>query len=591
MTKNTVSGRKTQGRGRPESRRRAAVAVTTAVTVPVIIAFAALSVDVGVMYNAKADLQRTADAAALSAAARLTAIGSGDRIALARQTAKETALANLVLRTSPTLTDSDIVFGKSTVNPITKQVTFVPSNDTPDSVRVRVRKTADSPNGALPLYFARIFGRDFTDVEASATAAIAPRDIAIVSDVSGSLVYDSTFRRWQDAVINLYDVWAALPGGAGGVGSVWGPSEVLADPAQSAGPAYGYMKRLGFGDDPADQENYNVSSDPGLVYMPSGQAWSNAQISQYLADQSYSTTEINAIMNYTSSTYYENRVALALGLATWNSGISGGRWQTLGLSPVGNGNTTFADSELSWTAPYLSKTGSSAQSAWRDYIYRTSRSSSPFPAQFGVKTWLDYTLEHRRTESQTPELASIPVQPMQSIKDATRFMMELLTEAESFDQISLETYSTSGTHKADLTHNFMDVIETLDELVPSGSTNMGAGMERGIEELLSHRSRGLARKVMLLITDGEANIARNGSSSVSGGKQYALEEAQRAADLGIQIIAISVGQGADQNIMAQIAQIGKGVHFHSEGTIEQYSAELLQIFAAVGGRRTVELLE
>jgi len=572
-------------------RKHGAVAVTVAVAIPVVFAFAALSVDVGVMYNAKADLQRAADAAAMAAASRLTSLVSGDPVSLGRQAARDTAHANPVLNQPPQLTDADIVFGTAKVNPFTQAVTFTPTEKVPNAVRVTVRKTSDSPNGPLPLYFARIFGRHNTNVQATATAAVAPRDIAIVSDVSGSLVYDSEFRRWETTRINIYDVWNALPGGAGEVGSTWGPGEELADPAQAAGPAWGYFKRLGFGDDPGDQSKYNVEADPGLITLPKDQGWTDAQLEDYLYDQNYSAAEVSAILNPSNDYYYENRVALALGLATWNSGIAGGRWEALGLSRVGNRDNYYSSSELSWREPYLSASASQAESIWRDYIDRYSRSSSPFRYQYGIKTMLDYTLEYRRSESQTPELADVPVQPMEAIKEATKYMIDLLINALSFDQISLELYSSAGTHAVDLTHDFSEVTAVLEDIVPSGSTNMGQGMERGIDELTSTRARGEARKILLVITDGQANVDRSGRSSVTGGKLYAVEEAERAAALGIQIISISVGQDSDQELMAQIAEIGKGVHFHAEGSIEEYESQLREIFAAVGGRRTVSLIE
>lgn len=579
-----------------ETRRRGAVAVMIAVTVPVMLAFAALSVDVGVMYNAKADLQRAADASALAAAARLSALDQGDPLALARQTARDTAAANPVLTVAPQLADSDIIFGKASINPVTHQVTFTPTQSGPDAVQVIVRKTDDSPNGPLPLYFARIFGRDKTNVQAEAVASITPRDIALVTDVSGSLVNDSQFRNWEDVTVNTYDVWDELPGGADGGDSVWAPSEVLSDPAQSAGPAWGFFKRLGFGDDPGDPSTYSVASDPGLIELGEGSRWSDSMLEDYLYDQGYSGTEVSAIMNPGGSVSHENRVAIALGLATWNSGITGGRWQTKGLSRVGNRDTSYSDSELKWEEPFLSNTAAASESIWRSYISNISNSGrrgfgSPFPNRYGVKTMLDYVLDQRRSAGKTPELASVPVQPMQAIKDATRYMADLLTNAQSFDQISLQVYSNEGTHKVDLTHDFNQVTAQLDSMNADGSTNMGQGMERGIEELTSSRARATARKVMILITDGNANVDESGRSSDDGGKAYALAQAAAAKALNITIFTISVGQDADQDIMQQIADLTGGVHFHAEGSIEQYSSQLSQIFAAVGGRRSVELIK
>jgi Flp pilus assembly protein TadG/uncharacterized protein YegL len=571
--------------------RRGAVAVMLAVVIPVMIAFAALSVDVGMMYNAKADLQRAADAAAMAAASRLTALEQGSPIALAQQAAKQTAAANPIISQSPTITNSDIVFGRANIDLTTLQVTFTPTTVVPNAVRVTVRKEQGSPNGPLALYFARIFGRHFTDVRASATAAVSPRDIALVSDISGSLVFDSTFRRWETTHINIFEVWDALPGGAGDPGSTWAPSEVHTDVAQSAGPAWGFFKKMGFGDDPADQDTYSVNGDPGLISLPYGQTWTDTALASYMADMQYSADEIDAILDPDNTSYYENRVAIALGLATWNSGMPGGRWEVLGQSKVGNGNGYFGGSEVQYVEGFLSRSASDAANIWDDYIDRYANKNSPFRYQYGVKTMLDYVLEHRRSQSQTPELANVPVQPMQAIKDATRFMVDLLNNAQSFDQISLELYSTKGTHSVDLTHNFSEVTSVLDGSNASGSTNMGAGMQRAIEELTSSRARPEARKVMVLITDGRANINEYGKYSESGGRAYAIAQAHQAKANNIQIVTISVGQGADQQIMEDIASITSGTHFHAEGTIDQYSSQLEQIFAAVGGRRTVELIE
>ena len=49
-------------------RRRATTAVLVVVTIPVFLGFTALTIDVGHMYNVRAELQTAADAAAMAAA-------------------------------------------------------------------------------------------------------------------------------------------------------------------------------------------------------------------------------------------------------------------------------------------------------------------------------------------------------------------------------------------------------------------------------------------------------------------------------------------------------------------------------------------
>ena len=42
--------------------------------------------------------------------------------------------------------------------------------------------------------------------------------------------------------------------------------------------------------------------------------------------------------------------------------------------------------------------------------------------------------------------------------------------------------------------------------------------------------------------------------------------------------------------MEKIADIGHGEDFHAEGSIEEYSAQLGEIFQRLGSRRPVELI-
>ena len=57
--------------GKMNYSRRASAMPLVAVICPVLLAFAALSVDIGMLYSAKAELQRSADAAALAGAGAL----------------------------------------------------------------------------------------------------------------------------------------------------------------------------------------------------------------------------------------------------------------------------------------------------------------------------------------------------------------------------------------------------------------------------------------------------------------------------------------------------------------------------------------
>lgn len=583
-------------------KRRGAVVVLTAVMMVVLLGFAALTIDVGAMYNTKADLQDAADAAALAAAAALADYTGADPIALARQTAVDYVNRNPALTGRITIDpDTDVIFGRSEYNEATNTFTFAPSLMFPDSIRVRVRHAADSPNGSFKLFFASVFGKHSTEIAAEATALMAPRDIAVVADLSGSINFDSQLRSYKDTEINLYDVWAGLPTN-GAVGGGGGPG---GGPAPLDGPAWGYFREMGFGTEPIPS-NYDPNADAGLVRLPYRSSWNNVNVDGYLAAQGYSQDEIDVINSANDDRRggYPDRVAVGLGLAEWDSGIPGGRWEGLARAAGGgDGNGRIGGAELLWSETVFDRTAAVSRDIWRDYTNNYVRSSRSYMAranrdfqyQYGIKTFVDFLMARYNSAEQAPELADTPAQPMQAVKDAVDYMTWLLTDLATNDQLALEVYASNGMHEVDLTRDFQSVDVRMKQMQAAHYkgiyTNMGGGMQRAIEELTGVRARTAARKVMVLMTDGNANVDVDGKFDYTGGGEHALIMAQEAANQGIRVFAVSVGIGANQTLMQQIADIGGGEHFHAEGTIDQYSAQLGNIFLQITGRRGVELVQ
>ncbi len=69
--------------------------------------------------------------------------------------------------------------------------TFTPATGAATAVKVTVR-TDSSSGGATSLFFGRIFGLASVNQQASAVAAVNPRDIAFVIDLSGSMNDDTS---------------------------------------------------------------------------------------------------------------------------------------------------------------------------------------------------------------------------------------------------------------------------------------------------------------------------------------------------------------------------------------------------------------
>ena len=606
-------------------RRRGVVAIQVAVMLAVLMGFAALTIDIGAMYNAKAELQRTADAAALAAATMLGEYAEGDPIELARGAAVESAYGNLVAGEPLQLNPStDVEFGRANYDPDSNSYTFTPTEVVPDAVRVVARRTGNSASGPVQLFFAPLLGQNTAEISAEAIAVMVPRDISIVADLSGSMNDDSELVNVHNMQINLFDVWAAMPEeyGRGGIRNGSNPSnpgsptagdlQPAAGPglpghvggnpnannqsfedSEDHGPRWGWM--TGWGTELVPNV-YDPTSDTGLHYIRKGSTCTDPDVIQNLIEAGYSSSERSALLSSSydnDTTYYRNRVKVLLGLAGWRSGKSGGKYS----SGTSNGNNRVDSNELRQEIDYPFDSGS--WNNYIDYVRNTSSMTSgdsDFRYRYGAKTFVNFLLESRPGYSQTEVLCDTPAHPVQAVKDAVEHMVEVIESLETDDQVSLEIYGQTVHHEQDLTSEYSEVSDRLNHMQAGHYdvwTNMGGGIAAAISELTeSGRQRAASRKIIILLTDGHANVDEYGNTNdYWGGRDYAIQQATLAAQLGIRIFAVSNGYGADTNLMSQIAEIGEGEHFHAEGTIEEYSAELDEIFNTLGGKRPVELIK
>lgn len=570
----------------PSRQRRGTAVAFVAVSMVMILSFAALAIDVGHITATRAELQHAADAAALAAASQLGLAESLGPTTVALEVAKKYAGSNKVVNEVPCLEDADVVYGQAVLDG--DRYRFVPGGAWFDAVRVTIRRTEGSTNGPLPLFFAPIMGKHHTNVAASAAAMLTPRDIAVVADLSTSHTDDSELKNLGTSEINLWSVWEGLASSGGTVPLLETVTNEIYQ--QFAGPLWGNMSALGWGTMELDS-SYRPSSDAGLAYLPRNYNWTNDRLRQALATAGYTSNELSAIFSKEgdgSEERYVNRVGVALGLATWSSGI-GGRG-------TGDRDNRVESNEVTWTS-YPHEGGS-----WKDWIgnyvaaksIATAGNGETFRYRYGAKTFVDYLITTRPGQ-QTLALANAPVQPMQAVKDAVQRLTERLAETDGLDLISLEVYDDIGHHEVDLTDEYHLVSDRLNEMQAGyygQYTNMGGGIQTAINTLTGPDARVGAKKYMFVLTDGLANVSASGNKNdYNGGKAYARSMAQLAADKGIQIFTITVGVGADRSLMEDLAKVGGGMTFHAEGTIAQYSAELEAIFDRLAGTRPVVMIE
>ncbi len=173
-------------RFRYKRRRRGNVLVLTAFLMVTMIAFVAMGVDLGYIQNARVELQKSADAAAMAAAWELVdsdllngAANMTDDISEARSRAIEYAGYNKVCQSAPVLdpNTSNWPSGDVVIGYRSSSADYDDPLDTSDpskfnAVQVCVRRTS-LQNGEVPLFFGRALGMDSVATQAIATAALA----------------------------------------------------------------------------------------------------------------------------------------------------------------------------------------------------------------------------------------------------------------------------------------------------------------------------------------------------------------------------------------------------------------------------------
>ncbi len=163
--------------------RRGNILVLTAFFMVALMGVLAFAIDLGYMNVVRAELQRSADAAAVAAAWELAKSSPTSDLsaetANARSKAIQFAAANKVTTLAPVVdgnsgnsSGGDVVVGylADPTDPAAEFDLLQPSMA--NSVQVRVRKTSSSANGAVPMFFARVLGITQQDMQAQATAAL-----------------------------------------------------------------------------------------------------------------------------------------------------------------------------------------------------------------------------------------------------------------------------------------------------------------------------------------------------------------------------------------------------------------------------------
>lgn len=152
------------------------------------------------------------------------------------------------------------------------------------------------------------------------------------------------------------------------------------------------------------------------------------------------------------------------------------------------------------------------------------------------------------------------------LKKAVRKFMQTLDKTPQSEQVGLATYSTTATLDEQLSTNYNKILNKVDTSTAEGSTAIGEGMRKGIGGLQNTAfARPVAAKTLVVMTDGRHNTGV-GPEEVAG-------EARLS---NITVHTITFSEGANQDLMKEVARLGGGKHWHADD-----QGELIQVFEEV----------
>jgi hypothetical protein len=280
-------------------------------------------------------------------------------------------------------------------------------------------------------------------------------------------------------------------------------------------------------------------------------------------------------------------------------------WEDLGSRTFGNMSTFHASASVmpSYSSSYsntyiIGKLGLTnvpypyPSGSWSDYVtyVKNLSSNTAYKNKYGLRTFTNYLLEKKYGASQTPDLKNTRQQPTHAVKQAVEELCDYLTEMDTDDYLSIHYYSDSAWTGVTLTDSYPAIVSNVYAQSAGNYgtyTNIYAGMNSAVNELLSDRARPNAKKVIFLMTDGNPNRPSTGDPIA-----LALASADTARVKHIQVHTISFGADSNQTLMEDMAGTGKGsTYYVASPDIAQYTEDLRQVFRALGGKRPVRLIQ
>ena len=147
-----------------------------------------------------------------------------------------------------------------------------------------------------------------------------------------------------------------------------------------------------------------------------------------------------------------------------------------------------------------------------------------------------------------------PPQPLTAVLNAASSFVSRLG---SRDQVGVVTFATNASIASGLSSSRSAISAAVRRLTiapqeETGSTNIGDAIAAATNEFLSPRHSQDARKVLVLLTDGQANAPGEDAEI------YAVRKAAEAKSVGVDIFTIGLGLGVNRSFLGSVASNGGG---------------------------------
>jgi uncharacterized protein YegL len=188
---------------------------------------------------------------------------------------------------------------------------------------------------------------------------------------------------------------------------------------------------------------------------------------------------------------------------------------------------------------------------------KLSPSGGPFHLRFAIRSApeADTARPHLSVHLVLDVSGSMQGEPLQRAKQAAQHLASKLHPRDDF---SLVTFSSEGkvlVPSGPVGPRRTAIQQTIERMTTEGGTNIGAGLQLAYQQAGAPAQPEDAIRVVLLVSDGQANEGITDRSTLAG---FALEAFQS----GIQTSTFGVGASYDGQLMSDVASDGSGGYYY-----------------------------